>query len=46
MSSNQIGKPILKAIAETLKTFENCGRKILQALSSVAHQNSNNEKHS
>ena len=46
MSSKQTGKPILKDIAKTLKTVGNCGLKICQALSSVAHHNSNNEKHS
>ena len=46
MSSNQTGKPILKAIAKTLKTVGNCELKILQTLSLVAHDNPNNEKHS
>ena len=46
MLSKQTGKPILKDIAKTLKTVGNCGLKICQALSSVAHHNSNNEEHS
>ena len=46
MSSNQTGKPIPEAIAGTLKSVRNCGLKILQALSSVAHRNSNNERRS
>ena len=45
MSSNQTRKLILKAIAETSETVGNCELKLLQVLS-VAHDNSNNEKHS